>query len=44
MAFIDNYTGGRVPVLAPVTWGSDGFPAVILSNGAWGKSYPYLAT
>lgn len=44
MAFIDNYPGGRVPVLAPVNWGSDGFPAVTLSNGAWGKSYPYPAT
>lgn len=28
MAFIDAYPGGRIPVLAPVTWGSDGFPAV----------------
>lgn len=44
MAFIDNHPGGRVPVLAPVTWGSDGFPAVTLSKGAWGKSYPYPAT
>ncbi|KAK7699490.1 hypothetical protein SLS64_011628 [Diaporthe eres] len=44
MAFIDNYPGGRVPVLAPVTWGSDGFPAVTLSSGAWGKSYAYPAT
>ncbi|KAF9872845.1 putative glycosyl hydrolase family 43 [Colletotrichum karsti] len=44
MAFIDNYPGGRVPVLAPVTWGSDGFPTVTLSNGAWGKSYPYPVT
>lgn len=31
MAFIDLYPGGRVPVLAPVTWGSDGFPAVTVS-------------
>lgn len=44
MAFIDNYPGGRVPVLAPVTWGSDGFPAVTLASGAWGSSYPYPAT
>ncbi|KAI3397165.1 hypothetical protein diail_11139 [Diaporthe ilicicola] len=43
MAFIDSYPGGRVPVLAPVTWGSDGFPAVTLSGGAWGKSYAYPA-
>ncbi|GKT86527.1 xylosidase glycosyl hydrolase [Colletotrichum tofieldiae] len=41
MAFIDSYPGGRLPVLAPVTWGSDGFPAVTLSNGVWGTSYPY---
>ncbi len=41
MAFIDNYPGGRVPVLAPVTWGSDGFPAVTLVNGGWGVQYPY---
>jgi beta-xylosidase len=28
MAFVDNYPGGRIPVLAPVTWGSDGFPTL----------------
>jgi beta-xylosidase len=43
MAFIDNYPGGRVPVLAPITWGSDGFPVIQSVNGAWGKSYPYPA-
>ena len=31
MAFIDNYPGGRVPVLAPITWGEDGFPTVQVS-------------
>ncbi|RYP64490.1 hypothetical protein DL771_008734 [Monosporascus sp. 5C6A] len=39
-AFEDAYPGGRIPVLAPVTWGSDGFPALTLSGGAWGKTYP----
>ena len=28
MAFEDNYPGGRIPVLAPITWGSDGFPTL----------------
>ncbi|OLN81933.1 putative beta-xylosidase [Colletotrichum chlorophyti] len=44
MAFMDSYPGGRVPVLAPVTWGSDGFPVVTLSGSAWGTSYPYPLT
>ncbi|KFY44666.1 hypothetical protein V494_01371 [Pseudogymnoascus sp. VKM F-4513 (FW-928)] len=39
MAFIDSYPGGRVPTLAPITWGSDGFPALELVNNAWGVSY-----
>ncbi|KAG8972695.1 hypothetical protein FRC05_009616 [Tulasnella sp. 425] len=39
MAFIDAYLGGRIPVLAPITRGSDGFPSVTLSNGTWGTSY-----
>ncbi|KAI8810486.1 putative xylosidase/glycosyl hydrolase [Cladochytrium replicatum] len=41
MSFIDAYPGGRIPVLAPITWGSDGFPSVTLSNGGWGASYDY---
>ncbi|WP_413098330.1 glycoside hydrolase 43 family protein [Streptomyces sp. Inha503] len=40
MAFVDAYPGGRIPVLAPVTWTSDGWPVVQLVNGAWGASYP----
>ncbi|KAI1853986.1 hypothetical protein JX265_003691 [Neoarthrinium moseri] len=40
MAFEDAYPGGRIPVLAPVTWGSDGFPTLTTSGGGWGKSYP----
>ncbi|KAJ3030597.1 hypothetical protein HDV00_008842 [Rhizophlyctis rosea] len=41
MAFVDSYPGGRVPVLAPITWGSDGFPTITTVNGAWGSSYSY---
>ncbi|KAJ3130508.1 hypothetical protein HK098_000073 [Nowakowskiella sp. JEL0407] len=44
MAFIDAYPGGRIPVLAPVTWSSDGWPSVTLVNGGWGSSYAYPAT
>ncbi|MFG1682732.1 endo-1,4-beta-xylanase [Nonomuraea sp. NPDC049269] len=40
MAFVDAYPGGRVPALAPITWSSDGWPAVQTVNGAWGASYP----
>jgi len=40
MAFVDAYPGGRVPVLAPITWGADGFPVLELVAGAWGISYP----
>jgi beta-xylosidase len=41
MAFADMYPGGRAPVLAPITWGSDGFPTIQLVNGAWGDyEYP----
>ncbi|KAM3077794.1 hypothetical protein ACMFMG_007116 [Clarireedia jacksonii] len=39
-SFVDAYPGGRVPALAPVTWGSDGFPTLTTVNGAWGASYP----
>ncbi|KAI1183788.1 glycoside hydrolase family 43 protein [Nemania serpens] len=44
-AFEDAYPGGRIPVLAPVTWGSDGFPVLNLSSsssggsGVWGATY-----
>lgn len=44
MAFVDSYPGGRVPVLAPITWGSDGFPVITTVNGGWGTSYPYPLT
>ena len=41
MAFQDAYPGGRIPVLAPITWGSDGWPSVQLNGNAWAASYPY---
>lgn len=42
MAFIDNYPGGRTPVLAPATFGSDGFPMVTTgASGGWGINYDY---
>ena len=30
-----------MPVLAPVTWNSDGWPVLQTVNGTWGGSYPY---
>ncbi|WP_240521703.1 glycoside hydrolase family 43 protein [Amycolatopsis vastitatis] len=41
MAFVDAYPGGRVPVLAPITWTADGWPRVTTVNGGWGASYPF---
>ncbi|KAK0644364.1 glycosyl hydrolase [Cercophora newfieldiana] len=41
VAFLDAYPGGRIPVVAPMTWGSDGFPKVVVdSKGAWAQEYP----
>lgn len=40
MAFLDSYPGGRIPVLAPLSWSSDGWPTVERVNNEWGKSYP----
>ena len=40
MAFVDAYPGGRVPVLAPITWSSAGWPSVQTVNGVWSASYP----
>ncbi|KAI1113318.1 glycoside hydrolase family 43 protein [Nemania sp. NC0429] len=43
-AFEDAYPGGRIPVLAPVTWGGDGFPVLTTgSNGGWGSEFPMPA-
>lgn len=41
MAFIDAYPGGRVPVLAPLHWTSDGWPKLQIVGNAWGRTYPY---
>ncbi|WP_374198071.1 family 43 glycosylhydrolase [Micromonospora sp. PLK6-60] len=41
MAFVDAYPGGRIPVMAPINWSSDGWPSVQTVNGGWGASYPY---
>ncbi|KAK1625455.1 family 43 glycosyl hydrolase [Colletotrichum phormii] len=41
VGFTDIYPGGRSPVLAPITWGDDGFPSLVTVNGAWGDyEYP----
>ena len=42
LAFQDAYPGGRVPVLAPIEWGSDGFPVFQSTDNSWNVSYPYL--
>lgn len=41
MSFAWAYPLGRVPVLAPITWDSDGYPVLQLVNGTWGTTYPY---
>ncbi|KAG7130850.1 Beta-xylosidase like protein [Verticillium longisporum] len=41
MSFTWAYPSGRLPVLAPVTWGADGFPVFVKgANGGWGAEYP----
>ena len=44
MGFVDAYPGGRVPVLAPITWTADGWPVLQTVNGRWGATYPYPTT
>ena len=34
MAFVDSYPGGRVPVLAPITWTADGWPQLHFRSGS----------
>jgi beta-xylosidase len=41
MSFNDSYPAGRMPVLAPVTWSTDGWPSVTLVGGKWGATYPF---
>jgi beta-xylosidase len=40
MAFIDAFPGGRMPVLAPLTWDADGWPSLQLTDNTWSMSYP----
>lgn len=44
MSFIWAYPSGRLPVLAPITWGSDGFPVMTTVDGEWGLNYPLPLT
>ncbi|KAK0616697.1 hypothetical protein B0T14DRAFT_436030 [Immersiella caudata] len=40
VAFLDAYPGGRIPVVAPMVWGGDGFPRVETDSGErWGVEY-----
>jgi beta-xylosidase len=41
MGFNDAYPAGRIPVMAPVTWSTDGWPSVTLVGGKWGATYPF---
>ncbi|KAF9041568.1 family 43 glycosyl hydrolase [Panaeolus papilionaceus] len=41
IGFVDAYPGGRIPVMLPFTWGSDGFPVPSLVNGQFGSTYNY---
>ena len=41
VAFMDAYPGGRIPVVAPLTWTADGWPELVKGpQGGWSKSYP----
>ncbi|KAI0391835.1 glycoside hydrolase family 43 protein [Xylariaceae sp. FL0594] len=41
MSFTWAYPAGRMPVLAPVVWGNDGFPSLVAdAQGGWGATYP----
>jgi len=40
MAFIDAYPGGRMPVLAPLKWNTDGWPSLDIPDNTWLGSYP----
>ncbi|KAK3994431.1 family 43 putative glycoside hydrolase [Cladorrhinum sp. PSN332] len=42
VAFLDAYPGGRIPVMAPLTWTGDGWPQVVVDQGTkgWGREYP----
>ncbi|KAF2027160.1 Arabinanase/levansucrase/invertase [Setomelanomma holmii] len=40
VAFLDSYPGGRISVVAPLTWSADGWPSVVRVDNEWGKFYP----
>ncbi|GAB1319357.1 Xylosidase [Madurella fahalii] len=40
VAFMDAYPGGRIPVVAPLTWTADGWPELVTAGGSWGRIYP----
>ncbi|SPO01754.1 related to xylosidase/glycosyl hydrolase [Cephalotrichum gorgonifer] len=41
MSFTWAYPAGRIPVLAPITWGEDGYPIFVSDEaGGWGVTYP----
>ncbi|EUC38355.1 glycoside hydrolase family 43 protein [Bipolaris zeicola 26-R-13] len=44
VAFLDSYPAGRIPVVAPLTFDSNGWPSVVKVNNAWGASYPSPVT
>lgn len=43
MAFVDDFPGGRIPVLAPMKWNKEGWPEMQLVDGKWGVNYPLPA-
>jgi len=44
MGFSWTYPNGRIPVLIPVTWSSDGWPVPTLVNGKVNATYPDVTT
>lgn len=41
MSFTWAYPLGRMPILTPITWGSDGFPIFTPVDGSWPTTLPY---
>ena len=44
MSFEWVFPAGRIPVLAPITWDSEGWPTLVTVNGTWAKTYEYPTT
>ena len=40
VSFTWAYPLGRIPVIAPITWGSDGYPILGLTGGNWPQTLP----